>query len=192
MNSKEFKYFRKKLNKTQKQMAQLLGTSLKAIHSYEQGWRSVPPSAERQMFFLVSRIAENRISRKPCWAIKKCSHNQKAQCPAWEFKAGKLCWFINGTICEGSVQKNWKEKMKICRSCEVFLTDFNVKHRYCSEVSATDQVLDIINRSKKGVNTATLMKKTGFDRQKVWNILQRTYKQGKIKRAERGIYIGVK
>ena len=47
MNSKEFIYFRKKLNKTQKQMAQLLGTSLKAIHSYEQGWRSVPPSAER-------------------------------------------------------------------------------------------------------------------------------------------------
>jgi hypothetical protein len=165
-------------------MAQLLGTSLKAIHSYEQGWRSVPPSAERQMFFLVSKIAENRKRRKPCWAIKKCSPNQKAHCPAWEFKAGNLCWFINGTICEGSVQKNWKEKMKICRSCEVFPTYFRV--------TATDQVLDIINRSKKGVNTVTLMKKTGFDRQKVRNILQRTYKQGEIKRADRGIYIGVK
>ena len=144
----------------------------------------VPPSAERQMFFLVSRIAENRKRRKTCWAIKKCSSNQKARCPAFEFKAGNLCWFINGTICEGSVQKNWKEKMKICRSCEVFPTYFRV--------TATDQVLDIINRSKKGVNTASLMKKTGFDRQKVRNILQRTYKQGKIKRAERGIYIGVK
>jgi DNA-binding XRE family transcriptional regulator len=44
MDSKEFIYFRKKLNKTQKQMAQLLGTSIKAIHSYEQGWRTVPPS----------------------------------------------------------------------------------------------------------------------------------------------------
>ena len=184
MDSKEFIYFRKKLNKTQKQIAQLLGTSLKAIHSYEQGWRSVPPSAERQILFLVSRIAENRKRRKPCWAIKKCSPEQKAHCPAWEFKAGKLCWFINGTICEGSVQKNWKEKMKICRSCKVFPTYFRV--------TATDQVLDIINRSKKGVNTATLMKKTGFDQKKVRNILQRTYKQGKIKRAERGIYIGVK
>jgi hypothetical protein len=184
MNSKEFIYFRKKLNKTQKQMAQLLGTSLKAIHSYEQGWRSVPPSAERQMLFLVSRIAENSKRRKACWAIKKCSPNHKAHCPAWEFKAGNLCWFINGTICEGSVQKNWKEKMKICRSCEVFPTYFRV--------TASDQVLDIINRSKKGVNTATLMKKTGFDRQKVRNILQRTYTQGKVKRAERGIYIGVK
>ena len=184
MDSREFTYFRKKLNKTQKQMAQLLGTSLKAIHSYEQGWRSVPASVERQMFFLVSRIADNRIGRKPCWAIKKCSKTQKAQCPAWEFKAGKLCWFINGTICEGSVQKTWKEKMKICRSCEVFLTDF--------KVTATDQVLDFINRSKKGINAATLMKKTGFDQKKIRYILQRAYKQGKIKRADRGIYIGVK
>ena len=173
-------------------MAQLLGTSLKAIHSYEQGWRSVPPSAERQMLFLISRIAENRKRRKSCWAIKKCSPDQKAHCPAWEFKAGKICWFINGTICEGSVQKNWKEKMKICRSCEVFLTDFNVKRRYYSRVTATDQILNIINRSKKGVNTATLMKKTGFDQKKVRYILQRTFKQGKIKRADRGIYIGVK
>ena len=127
MDSKEFIHYRKKLNKTQKQIAQLLGTSLKAIHSYEQGWRPVQPSAERQMLFLVSRLAENRQGRKSCWVIKKCSPDQKAQCPAWEFKSGKLCWFINGTICEGSVQKSWKKKMQVCRSCEVFLRHFNVK-----------------------------------------------------------------
>jgi DNA-binding IclR family transcriptional regulator len=74
--------------------------------------------------------------------------------------------------------------MKICQSCEVFPTYFRV--------TATDQVLDIINRSRNGVNTATLMKKTGLDQNKVRNILQRTYKQGKVKRADRGIYIGVK
>ena len=50
MDSNEFKSFRKKLNKTQKQMSQLLGTSLKAIHSYEQGWRTIPPAVERQLF----------------------------------------------------------------------------------------------------------------------------------------------
>jgi len=54
---------------------------------------------------------------------------------------------------------------------------------------ATDQVLRIINRSKKGVDTATLMKKTGFDKKKISNILQRTYKQGKIKRVAKGIYV---
>ena len=58
--------------------------------------------------------------------------------------------------------------------------------------TATDQVLKIINRLKRGVDTATLMKKTGFDERKVRNIIFKTFKQGKIKRADRGIYIGVK
>ena len=56
----------------------------------------------------------------------------------------------------------------------------------------TDKVLAIINRSKKGVDTATLIKKTGFDQKKVRNILNRTYKQGKITRVAKGIYVGVK
>jgi hypothetical protein len=60
------------------------------------------------------------------------------------------------------------------------------------KATATDQVLKIINRLKKGVDTATLMKKTGFNQKKVTNILQRTFKQGKIKRADKGIYVGVK
>ncbi len=55
----------------------------------------------------------------------------------------------------------------------------------------TDKVLAIINRSKKGVDTAALMKKTGFDQKKVRNILHRTYKQGKITRVEKGSYVGL-
>ncbi|MCP4628805.1 MAG: hypothetical protein GY850_35655 [bacterium] len=58
------------------------------------------------------------------------------------------------------------------------------------KVTATDQVLKIIKRSKKGVDTATLMKKTDFNQKKVTNILQRTFKAGKIKRAGKGIYVG--
>ncbi len=56
----------------------------------------------------------------------------------------------------------------------------------------TEKVLAIINRSKKGVDTATLMKKTGFDQKKVHNILHRTYKQGKITRVVKGSYVGAK
>jgi len=119
VDKKEFTKIRKRLNKTQKQMAELLGSSVKAIHSYEQGWRSIPPHVERQLFFLISRIRYNDYEHKPCWVIKKCPPKRKKQCPAWEYKAGKLCWFINGTICEGSIHKNWKEKIEICRSCEV-------------------------------------------------------------------------
>ncbi len=60
------------------------------------------------------------------------------------------------------------------------------------KTTATDQVLNIINTLKKGADTAYLMKMTGFNQKKVTNILQRTFKQGKIKRADRGIYVGVK
>ena len=56
----------------------------------------------------------------------------------------------------------------------------------------TDKLLEVINRFKKGVDTATLMKKTGFNQKKVRNMLNRTYKQGKITRVEKGIYVGVK
>ncbi len=59
-----------------------------------------------------------------------------------------------------------------------------------AQPTATEQVLNIIKRSKKGVNAATMMTKTGFDLKKVRNILQRTFKQGKIKRVEKGIYVG--
>jgi hypothetical protein len=126
MNSKEFSDYRKKLQKTQKQMAQLLGTSLKAIHSYEQGWRSIPPHVERQMLFLVSRLRQPKGRQKACWQIKDCPQERKKQCPAWEFKTGSLCWFINGTICDGNTYHTWKEKMQVCRTCEVYAETFQM------------------------------------------------------------------
>ncbi|MEJ2657150.1 MAG: helix-turn-helix transcriptional regulator [Desulfobacterales bacterium] len=124
MTSKEFKKLRNQLGKTQRQMAQLLGVSIKAVHSYEQGWRSIPAHVERQIFFLVSRLKKNIRKRGPCWDRKACPSEQKKQCPAWEFQSGDLCWFISGTICDGHVHKSWKEKMKRCHSCEVFKSIF--------------------------------------------------------------------
>jgi DNA-binding transcriptional regulator YiaG len=51
MNPTEFQLIRKELLKTQKQMSELLGISLKAVQSFEQGWRSIPPYVERQALF---------------------------------------------------------------------------------------------------------------------------------------------
>ena len=59
-----------------------------------------------------------------------------------------------------------------------------------AQPTATEQVLKIINRSKKGVGIKTLMEKTSFNQKKVTNILQRTFKQGKVKRVGKGIYVG--
>ncbi len=120
MEKDDFLRIRKKLGKTQKELAELLGISIKTLHSYEQGWRKIPVHAERQILFLLSRRRERLENIKPCWTIKSCPPRRKKLCPAWEFQAGKLCWFINGTICDGNAQSDWGEKMTICRKCEVF------------------------------------------------------------------------
>ena len=120
MNDKKFAVIRKKLAKTQKNLAEILGTSIKAIHSYEQGWRSIPSHIERQLYFLVAKKNEGLDSAKPCWVVKKCPTERKQQCPAWEFRSGKFCWFINGTICECVSLNKWQDKMQVCQKCEVF------------------------------------------------------------------------
>jgi hypothetical protein len=56
--------------------------------------------------------------------------------------------------------------------------------------TATDQVLQIIKRSKRGVDVPALMKKTGFDEKKVRNIVARAFSQKKITRTGRGAYSG--
>ncbi len=59
-----------------------------------------------------------------------------------------------------------------------------------TQVTATDQILKIIKRSKKGVDVPALKEKTGFDDKKVRNIVFRAAKEGRIKKAGRGIYLG--
>jgi hypothetical protein len=120
VDSKEFSLLRQKLQKTQRQMAQLLGTSLKAVQSFEQGWRKVPVHIERQMLFLTATKQGFLGKSRPCWDIRGCSSENREACPAWEFNLGYLCWFVNGTICRGKTQGSWPQKMKVCRSCEVF------------------------------------------------------------------------
>jgi len=121
MESTTFKDIRARLDKTQKQLSQLLGISIKAVHSYEQGWRKIPHHVERQLLFLYSRIflTENQ-ARIMCWDFLDCPEARQKNCPAREFNAGDLCWFINGTQCSGKIHDTWQEKMADCRTCKVF------------------------------------------------------------------------
>ena len=57
--------------------------------------------------------------------------------------------------------------------------------------TAVDTVLGIINRSKKGVDTDTLVEKTGYDKKKVANLVYKLKKQGKIKSEGKGVYLKV-
>lgn len=58
-----------------------------------------------------------------------------------------------------------------------------------TKVTAADTVLRIINRYKKGVGTATLMEKTGYNQKKIANIVFKLKKQGKIATVGMGVYV---
>ena len=126
MDQKEFQVSREQLRKTQKQLSELLGISLKAVQSFEQGWRKVPVHIERQILFLLTLRKKRTGADRPCWNVRNCSAETRRNCPAWEYKAGSLCWFINGTLCQGKPQNNWSSKMKVCRKCEVFRNDLRM------------------------------------------------------------------
>ena len=57
------------------------------------------------------------------------------------------------------------------------------------KLSATDSVLNIIKRRRKGIDTAGLKNKTGFKERKIWDAIKKLKKQGKIKSEVRGIYV---
>ncbi len=57
------------------------------------------------------------------------------------------------------------------------------------KVTAADTVLGFIKKSKKGIDTATLIKKTGFNQKKIHNIIFKLKKQGAIKSELKGVYL---
>ena len=120
MERKEFSDIRQYLEKTQNQMAKILGVSPKAVQSFEQGWRNIPTHIERQVLLILALKHGAAQKGKSCWLIRHCPPDKRRDCPAWQFHAGHLCWFINGTICEGHSQGTWKSKMRLCRECDVF------------------------------------------------------------------------
>lgn len=123
LDKNEFALSRKKLGKTQKQLAELLGMALKTVHSYEQGWRKIPPNIERQMFFLLCKQRSRHKTLTPCWETKQC--DLKLECPAWEFQSGHLCWFLSGTKCEEVHNLTNEEKIQKCRECEILTSLLN-------------------------------------------------------------------
>ncbi len=84
-------------------------------------------------------------------------------------------------------RKTLKAKTRVARAPKK--TAFRKK---ASPMTATEQILKIVGRSRKGVDVPTLKVKTGFEDKKVRNIIFRASKEGKIKKIGRGIYIGAK
>ena len=69
------------------------------------------------------------------------------------------------------------------------VSDRGIAKNKASGMTASDIVLDVIKRSKKGVGFAYIQSKTGFGDKKLRNIIFRLHKLCKITRKSRGIYM---
>lgn len=100
MQKEKFYQIRKRLNKTQKEMAALLGVSIKTVESYEQGLRNIPVNVARIVYFLLFKLNKERFNGKElCWDKKKCPPSTRENCITWAAKEGFFCWFLTGKVC---------------------------------------------------------------------------------------------
>ena len=59
------------------------------------------------------------------------------------------------------------------------------------KVTAIDTIFAIIEKRKRGIDTATLKKKTGFEDWKIRDNVYKLKKQGKVKSVRIGVYVKV-
>jgi transcriptional regulator with XRE-family HTH domain len=116
MGGADFARLRSSLGKSQRELAELLGLSLKAVESYEQGWRNVPAHVERLLYFLLFKLNEDEMeAEEPCWESKACPEASRAKCVAYVAKEGRFCWFFTGRLCAAA-----KSGAEGCYTCDVF------------------------------------------------------------------------
>jgi len=106
---------------------------------------------------------------------------------ALERKMEKLLKAVEKSAKIHKTAKPKAAKVKVVKNAT---TKNTVTAKKSSQVTATDQILSIVKRSRKGVDVPTLKSKTGFDDKKVRNIVFRASKEGKIRKSGRGIYVG--
>jgi DNA replicative helicase MCM subunit Mcm2 (Cdc46/Mcm family) len=63
------------------------------------------------------------------------------------------------------------------------------KDKIAKAKTAAETVSNLIGGSEQGIDVATIMDKTGYDRKKIGNIIYKLGKQGKIKSIQKGVYV---
>ena len=114
---------RSEMGLSQSKLAALVGVSVRAIQSYEQGWREPSEIAERMILLML--IAHRNGANLPlirCWEHKECAKCVRESCIAYNTRQGHLCWLLTGTVCEGERCKTWSEKLRMCLACSFLQT----------------------------------------------------------------------
>ncbi len=116
----DLKSVRETLGKSQSELSALLGISTRAVQSYEQGWRPVPPYVQKlSALLLYLNWRKDNKERPPCWELRRCSEELQEQCTVRQSDCGHLCWMISGNFHRAEPQKSWKAKWGKCLKCPV-------------------------------------------------------------------------
>jgi hypothetical protein len=123
MDKAAFAATRSLLGKSQRELAELLGLSLKAVESYEQGWRSVPSNVERMLYYLLFKLNQKAFETEvPCWAATSCSEERRGHCVAYVAQEGHFCWFFTGGLCASAKAFGTSGgETRHCYGCAVFI-----------------------------------------------------------------------
>ena len=120
------KRLREELGHSQREMAEVLGVSTKAIQSYEQGWRKTPPHVEQQVLLQAILRRHPDLRKVPrCWKLNKCSAEIRRLCPSAKLKLPGFCWFVTGNLCHGKPGGTWADKREHCLQCQVLKAMLN-------------------------------------------------------------------
>jgi len=117
----DLRRIREEMGLTQAELAALLGFSVRAIQSVEQGWRH--PSAALEKAALLLLLAEKHgpnFAKQQCWRVNACPPERRRNCISYRSRQGHLCWFLTGTLCGGRRLGNWEEKRAVCAVCPYF------------------------------------------------------------------------
>ena len=125
MNKGEFSKIRRQINKTQKELALLLGISKKTVESYEQGFRNIPVNTERILYYIFFKLNIDKFDQKKvCWDEKDCPASIRNECIAWITKEGFFCWFLTGNSCRREMT-NPSSSNQNCFQCSFFRNKLN-------------------------------------------------------------------
>jgi len=106
------------------------------------------------------------MRKKPlnCWEVKGCGREpggvnseEKGVCPASVEKsldgihrgdnAGRSCWIIAGTFCDGRVQGTYAEKYNDCEKCDFFQRVMAEEKTTINEANDLLQAISIVSRT---------------------------------------------
>lgn len=93
------RHIREIMERTQAELATALGVSVKAVQSYEQGWRRVPVRVMIQLLVLLALYRKRSMDDVPCWEIRQCDASRRDTCPSFTVGRGQFCWFIGTQEC---------------------------------------------------------------------------------------------